>query len=509
MLNHDSSLIDTIKTHFSLDATILDNYLQHSQKSSHFELLPTLVKQDIVSEEELLAFLSDRYHLPLFSSISGIPTPFEKADLAISIYQQTKVLVLQLEDTILALMSLSSNWNTLSLIPSFLSAPVEWYWSTQHQILHFLDFESNQKVLSDLSATDQLQHILETAIQKRASDVHFESEEKIGKIRYRIDGKLHLSMTLQKKDFISTISRLKILSGLDIAVKRRPQDGHYSWRTQEGSMYDLRVSSIPITQGEKVVIRILDQTPIQYRLDTLGFLQEDLFLLQQICQKTSGMILVVGPTGSGKTTTLYSMLNEVDYVSKNIVTIEDPVEYHLTGISQVSVNPEQSLSFVQALRAFLRQDPDIILVGEIRDEETAQVAVRAALTGHLVLTTLHSLSVTTTLQRLHNLGIETNLLADTLQLILSQRLVRKRCSCNFSSSCPQCNGSGFYGRIPVYEILYVSTTIRERIQQNYFGSELLSPATDLHYRSLEETGNQLLKQNLTTASELNVLHAQS
>jgi len=261
-------------------------------------------------------------------------------------------------------------------------------------------------------------------------------------------------------------SRIKLLAGMDIAVRRRPQDGHYTYNSNSNRIFDVRVSTLPGQFGEKLVLRLLDQTPVQHKLEALGFFKNDLEMLYQASQAPSGLILMVGPTGSGKTTTLYAILNALNSQEKNILTIENPVEYHIEGITQVSVKPEQGLGFADTLRAALRQDPDVLLIGEIRDEETANIAVKAALTGHLVLSTLHSSDAVTAIQRLLNLGIAPDLLAETLTVIVSQRLVRRLCSHQNGNksnphtsdkNCLRCRGTGYSGRIPVYEILKVNS----------------------------------------------------
>jgi type II secretory ATPase GspE/PulE/Tfp pilus assembly ATPase PilB-like protein len=322
----------------------------------------------------------------------------------------------------------------------------------------------------------------------------------------RIDGHLHDRMEFALESQVPLLSRIKILAGMDIAVKRRPQDGHYSYHARQGHVYDLRVSSLPTEAGEKLVLRLLDQTPVQYKLSALGFLEDDLVVLTRACQMSSGIVLVVGPTGSGKTTTLYAMLNEMNSREKNILTIEDPVEYHIEGINQVTVQPAQDLTFSNALRASLRQDPDVILIGEIRDEETAEIAIKAALTGHLVLSTLHSVDAVTTIQRLSNLEVDPALLADTLSVIISQRLVRRICDHDPSSSqCSRCHGSGYSGRVPVYEILRIDPVLRQRIREGCTSQNLIAPAPELYFHSFQQTSQRLIEAGITDEKELQTI----
>lgn len=301
---------------------------------------------------------------------------------------------------------------------------------------------------------------------------------------------------------------------MDIAVRRRPQDGHYSYRSNGGRHFDVRVSTLPGQSGEKLVLRLLDQTPVQHKLEALGFFKNDLEMLYQASQAPSGLILMVGPTGSGKTTTLYAIINALNSQEKNILTIENPVEYHIEGITQVSVKPEQGLGFAETLRAALRQDPDVILIGEIRDEETASIAVKAALTGHLVLSTLHSNDAVTAIQRLLNLGIAPDLLAETLTVIVSQRLVRRLCAHQNTgkllngkndNNCLRCRGTGYSGRIPVYEILKVNSFVRNRIQAGETGNKLIRPDTELYFHTMEQTAQRLAKEGLTDWKELQPL----
>jgi type II secretory ATPase GspE/PulE/Tfp pilus assembly ATPase PilB-like protein len=301
---------------------------------------------------------------------------------------------------------------------------------------------------------------------------------------------------------------------MDIAVRRRPQDGHYTYNSNSNRIFDVRVSTLPGQFGEKLVLRLLDQTPVQHKLEALGFFKNDLKMLYQASQAPSGLILMVGPTGSGKTTTLYAILNALNSQEKNILTIENPVEYHIEGITQVSVKPEQGLGFADTLRAALRQDPDVLLIGEIRDEETANIAVKAALTGHLVLSTLHSSDAVTAIQRLLNLGIAPDLLAETLTVIVSQRLVRRLCSHQNGNksnphtsdkNCLRCRGTGYSGRIPVYEILKVNSLVRDRIQAGDTGRKLIRPEPELYFHTMEQTAQRLTKEGLTDWKEVQPL----
>jgi len=298
-----------------------------------------------------------------------------------------------------------------------LGEPIYWYLAQQEQIEALLETSHLQIEDADIFATDRIHHLFEEAVSRRGSDIHLEPEKNQLRVRFRIDGYLQDSAPMPMSFHPLIFSRIKLLAGMDIAVRRRPQDGHYTYNSNSNRIFDVRVSTLPGQFGEKMVLRLLDQTPVQHKLEALGFFKNDLEMLYQASQAPSGLILMVGPTGSGKTTTLYAILNALNSEEKNILTIE-----------QVSVKPEQGLGFADTLRAVLCQDPDVLLIGEIRDEETANIAVKAALMGHLVLSTLHSSDAVTAIQRLLNLGIAPDLLAETLTVIVSQRLVRRLCS---------------------------------------------------------------------------------
>ncbi|MGZ3535293.1 MAG: type IV-A pilus assembly ATPase PilB, partial [Thermodesulfobacteriota bacterium] len=332
--------------------------------------------------------------------------------------------------------------------------------------------------------------ILIKAIKLGASDIHFEPYERMFRVRYRIDGVLRRDMALPIQIKNAMTSRLKIMARLDIAEKRLPQDGRIKLRMGKGREMDFRVSTIPTLFGEKVVLRLLDKSALQLDMTKLGFEESSLADLQGAIHKPVGMILVTGPTGSGKTTTLYSALSELNKESENIMTAEDPIEYNFMGINQVQMHEEIGLTFASALRSFLRQDPDIIMVGEIRDFETAQIAVQAALTGHLVLSTVHTNDAPGTITRLIDMGIEPFLISSAVILILAQRLIRKICmDCREpikvhpqllidlgippdevksfpvykGKGCPICNNTGYKGRVGLYEVMPMKEEVKELV----------------------------------------------
>lgn len=370
--------------------------------------------------------------------------------------------------------------------------------------------------------------VLMDAIRKQASDIHIEPYERSLRVRFRIDGVLYEMMRppIQLKGAIS--SRLKIMSRLDIAERRLPQDGRIRLKTK-GREMDFRVSILPTLYGEKVVLRLLDKAGLQLDMTKLGFEESQYKHFRDSIYLPFGMVLVTGPTGSGKTTTLYSALSELNKVSQNISTAEDPVEYNLTGINQVQVHDSIGLTFAAALRSFLRQDPDIIMVGEIRDFETAEIAVKAALTGHLVLSTLHTNDAPSTINRLLNMGVESFLVSSAVNLVLAQRLVRRVCSeckviepvppetlldlgvmeeelgtfeCYHGRGCPACNDTGYRGRIALYEVMPLHDQIRELVLMGASAAEIKKESIRLGMLTLRRSGINKLKLGVTSLEEV-------
>jgi type IV pilus assembly protein PilB len=368
--------------------------------------------------------------------------------------------------------------------------------------------------------------LIADAVNKGASDIHIEPFEKKLRVRYRIDGILHEMMSPPFKMKGAVISRLKIMAELDIAEKRVPQDGRIKIRIGSKKI-DLRVSTLPTIFGEKVVMRILDKSNLQIDLTKLGFVPEALERFLKAIESPYGMVLVTGPTGSGKTTTLYSALNRINLPEHNIMTAEDPVEYNLEGINQVNVHEEIGLTFASSLKAFLRQDPNIVMVGEIRDLETASIAVKAALTGHLVLSTVHTNDAPSTINRMIDMGIEPFLVASSTNLILAQRLIRKLCTkCKNKIEihseamrelgiaaeqafdifepvgCPSCSGTGYSGRIALYEVMPVSEEIKQMILDRSSIAEIKEQAIGEGMMTLRTDGIKKLKDGITSLAEV-------
>jgi type IV pilus assembly protein PilB len=370
--------------------------------------------------------------------------------------------------------------------------------------------------------------ILAEAIKKGASDIHAEPYEKTFRVRFRIDGVLYEMMTppLSLKNAI--ISRLKIMADLDISERRLPQDGRMKVK-YKGREVDFRVSTLPTLFGEKVVMRLLDKSNLQLDMSQLGFAPQALADFEAAIRAPYGMILVTGPTGSGKTTTLYSALDRLNQSETNIMTAEDPVEFNIKGINQVQIREHIGLNFAAALRSFLRQDPDVIMVGEIRDYETAEIAVKAALTGHLVLSTLHTNDAPSAVTRLLNMGIEPFLVASSVILILAQRLLRRICvhckmpsvvppnalvdvgltpeeaaliTCYKGNGCEVCSGTGYKGRIAIYEVMTLSPELRDMVLSGASALEVKRGAVQQGMRTLRMSGLEKLKEGITTIEEV-------
>jgi len=367
--------------------------------------------------------------------------------------------------------------------------------------------------------------IISDAISLGASDIHIEPYDKTLRVRFRLDGFLHEMLHPPSNQSKALISRLKIMADLDIAEKRRPQDGRI--RVREGDrVIDIRVSSLPTDFGEKLVLRILDKSRLQLNLEALGFEEGDLQVFRKTIRLPYGMILVTGPTGSGKTTTLYAALNAINHPEINITTIEDPIEYNLTGINQTHVRPDIGVSFASALRAILRQDPNVIMVGEIRDGETAEIAIRAALTGHLVFSTLHTNDAPTAITRLIDMGVEPFLVASSVKLIVAQRLVRTLClHCKAREpqrpeqleelslkknggkyfapvGCSRCHTTGYDGRSAVYEMLSIDNGLAESIARGGTASEIRTQSVSRGGKTLRDAALRKASLSITSLDEV-------
>ncbi|MEO1856053.1 MAG: ATPase, T2SS/T4P/T4SS family [Rubritalea sp.] len=390
-------------------------------------------------------------------------------------------------------------------------------------------FGDEQEGASDAPIIKMVQQIFTEALKMRASDIHIEPLEASLRIRYRVDGKLVESATHPKKLLPAIIARLKVMSStMSIAEKRLPQDGRIQLKSGNKEI-DLRVSSVPSSHGESIVMRILDKSALVLGLGELGFLSDDQEDFRRYIKLPDGIILVTGPTGSGKTTTLYACLNYINKPDRKIITVEDPVEYEMPGINQVMVKSDIGMTFSAALRAMLRQAPNVIMIGEIRDSETANIAINASLTGHLVFSTLHTNDAPSAVARLADIGVKKFLVASAVRAIIAQRLVRKLCPVckepavlderemrvfNFDPTqemdhtiygpggCEQCRSKGYKGRMGIFEILEIDDEVRHMINQNLTSPQLRKRARELGMRTLREDGIRKVQAGLTSASEV-------
>jgi general secretion pathway protein E len=363
---------------------------------------------------------------------------------------------------------------------------------------------------NDAPIIRMLNALLTQAAKDGASDIHIEPYERSSAVRFRVDGTLREVVRPNRALHAALISRLKIMAELDIAEKRLPQDGRISLRIG-GRAIDVRVSTLPSAHGERAVLRLLDKSQSMFTLEGLGMSGEVLTAFERLVHQPHGIVLVTGPTGSGKTTTLYASLGRIDTNGTNVLTVEDPIEYELPGIGQTQVNPRIELTFAKALRAILRQDPDVIMIGEIRDLETAQIAIQASLTGHLVLATLHTNDAPSAVTRLIDMGIEPFLLSSSLLGVLAQRLVRKLCpSCRKADTrgrwhpvgCSECGQTGYKGRTGVYELMLADERVRSLIHSQAAESQLFVAAEASGLRSMREDGERLVSEGVTSPEEV-------
>jgi len=534
-----------------------------AQKEGGGRLGYNLTKLGFVSEDELTRFLSTQYGIPTVDLttqdidpdiIKLIPEEVVRKYHIMPIERTGSTLVIAMSDpsNIFAIDDIKflTGYNVEPLVASdeaIKAAIDEYYESSDYGLEGVLtDFEEEDMEvvqeeddldISDLKkATEEapvvrlVNFILTDAIKKGASDIHIEPYEKLFRVRYRIDGVLHEVMKPPIKLKNAIASRIKIMSSLNIAERRLPQDGRIKLKLGKNREMDYRVSVLPTLFGEKVVMRLLDKSNLQLDMTKLGFEEDALKNFLDAIHQPWGMVLVTGPTGSGKTTTLYSALSDLNKTADNISTAEDPVEFNLMGINQVQMHEEIGLNFAAALRSFLRQDPDIIMVGEIRDYETAEIAIKAALTGHLVLSTLHTNDAPSTVNRLLNMGIEPFLVASSTNLILAQRLARKICAeCRekieiapnviadlavddkdsikdmtfyTGKGCSVCNGTGFKGRIALYEVMPFTETLKELVLNGASSAEIKRAAIVEGMRTLRMSGLTKAGEGVTTLEEV-------
>ena len=363
------------------------------------------------------------------------------------------------------------------------------------------DLDALKALAEDAPVVRLVQNTLIRAINARASDVHFEVTQNAFRIRFRVDGVLVDAESPSRRFHLPTISHLKLRARMNIAERRLPQDGRISLRLGSRAV-DVRVSTLPSAHGERAVLRLLDKSEARLTLEAVGMQGRVLQQIDQLITQPHGILLVTGPTGSGKTTSLYAALQHLDAGRSNIMTVEDPIEYELPGVGQTQVNTKIDLTFAKALRAILRQDPDVIMIGEIRDHETAQIAIQASLTGHLVLATLHTNDAASAVTRLTDMGVEPFLLSSSLLGVLAQRLVRKHCAHCAGAGCEHCGQTGYAGRTGIFELLVASDDIRRLIHNRAAESELRATALAQGMVLMRDDGQRLVDAGLTSAEEL-------
>ena len=540
--------------------------VQESARRNNKSIAHELIKQGVIKESDLTSMLSRMHNVPSIELekyaipeevLKHIPKHVAERHLCVPINRSGSTLVVAMADpsNIFAIDELKfmTNYNIEVVVASesAVEQAIKKYYGgnddgikvNYDDIIGDFDLDEVDYVNEDHGNDNDLMGqgeeapvirlvnaILVDAIKRGTSDIHIEPYEKEFRVRFRIDGVLQEVMRPPNKLKQAISSRIKIMSNLDIAERRLPQDGRIKLKMGRGKEMDFRVSVLPTLFGEKIVMRLLDKSNLQLDMTKLGFEPGPLAIFKECIHRPYGMCLVTGPTGSGKTTTLYSALAELNQVTTNISTAEDPVEFNLPGINQVQMHESIGLNFASALRSFLRQDPDIIMVGEIRDFETAEIAIKAALTGHMVLSTLHTNSAPGTINRLLNMGIEPFLVTSSLNAIVAQRLGRKVCStCKEAvqltrkemvelevpeefidqpvyrgrgGDCPTCGGSGYKGRIAFYEVLYMSDEIKDAVIMNLSTAELKAEAIRMGMDTLRMAAVKQMLKGVTSPEEV-------
>ncbi len=511
-----------------LTASQAKQYQQHAS-SEHCSLISYLLQHHLLATDQLAIEIAEHFNLPLQDlddvdatqmPLTLMPEALLQSGKLLPLWQRDQCLFIGIADpanvTCLRELKFHTGLQTQAMIVDHtklqqkLASIAQ---TKQYAILNHLTTEQQSKHdntdphIDDAPVVRFINTLLSDAIAKKASDIHFEPYINYYRIRFRIDGLLTIIAEPPSQHAKRITTRIKVMAKLDITEHRLPQDGHFCHTDPNHQPYDCRVNVIPTVSGEKIVIRILDPANTAIKIHELGMnaLQNTLFT--QVLARTQGMILVTGPTGSGKTMTLYAALQALNDPAKNISSVEDPVEINLTGINQININSKTNLTFATALRALLRQDPDSIMIGEIRDLETAEIAVKAAQTGHLVLSTLHTNNSIETINRLLNMGIPRFQLANAITLIIAQRLVRKLCKhCQNNSanphSCRHCN-NGYQGRIAVFEMLSITDQINKLILAGADQHTIQQQALNNGMQTLQAASLDLVKQNITDLAEVN------
>ncbi|MCZ6875370.1 MAG: type II secretion system ATPase GspE [bacterium] len=558
-----TSFVDILSNTTSLTPEQLAK-AEESSSEKGLRLEEILLQQHAITEEELLQAQAQHLDLPYWKELpesefdTGLMT-----QIPLAFARQHKLIPIRMRDGhVLVAISNAHDLQPLDDVGVLLNAPVDPILSPEREIIGTLNrlYDTGQQtaaeVIEDLDSAeglDQLAHdlentrdildqdseapiirlvnsILSQAVHDRASDIHIEPFERNLQVRYRIDGILHEILSPPKRLQSAITSRLKIMADMNIAERRLPQDGRITVRVRNREI-DIRVSVVPTAFGERLVLRLLDKTSTMLNLEDIGFSPDLLEVYNRIIRRSHGIILVTGPTGSGKTTSLYATLQRINAPEVNIITVEDPIEYQLNGVGQIQVNPKIDLTFANGLRSILRQDPDIIMVGEIRDRETAEIAIQASLTGHLVFSTLHTNDAASAVTRLLDMGIEPFLISSSVLAMMAQRLIRLLClDCRepvppdpetllelgiTSDDCLQygnqlyrprgcdaCRGTGYQGRTGAYELLVMNDTIRTLVMQRANASTIKAAALENGMRALLEDGVRKVLNGETTASEV-------
>jgi type IV pilus assembly protein PilB len=531
------------------------------QKAHGGRLGSSLIRLGFVKEEELSGFLSKQYGVPSINLtefdidhdvIRQIPVEIAQKYQIVPVNRAGSTLIVAMNDpsNIFAIDDIKFmtgfNVEVVVATESSIKAAIDRYYDQSASLADVMgdlddidlevvdehtdiDVRALEKATEDAPVVKLVNLILTDAIKKKASDIHIEPYERIFRVRYRIDGVLYEVMKPPMKLRAAIISRVKIMAEMDIAERRLPQDGRIKIKLPGGKDMDYRVSCLPTLFGEKIVLRLLDKSNLQLDMTKLGYEEQPLKWFKEAIHKPFGMVLVTGPTGSGKTVSLYSALSELNGTTLNISTAEDPVEFNFAGINQVQMHEEIGLNFANALRSFLRQDPDIIMIGEIRDFETAEIGVKAALTGHLVLSTLHTNDAPSTISRMLNMGIEPFLVASAVNLVTAQRLGRRVCSeckvpeevpkqalldagvspeeidefvCYRGEGCVKCNNTGYKGRVGIYQVMPMFDEIRELVLAGANTAEIKRESMRLGVKTMRQAALNKLKEGVTSFEEV-------
>lgn len=554
-LYSDEDLISSIRELKIIDDLALNNAIETSKLKKE-NIGKVLVDKDLISETNLTKIISDIIKIP-FIDLSTVSIPNEVLmEIPEIVANKQKIIPFKKDERGLHLaVADPSNFEIIDFVKKKTGSPVIVYLVGESDLYHALNLytanveEAFDKIIQknieqvknagvNLLVEPPIIKIVETILvygyKNRASDIHIEPEEKNLLVRFRIDGILHDIISLPFDIHEQIVSRIKVLAKLRTDEHQAAQDGKIQFKTEEETL-DIRVSIVPIVRGEKIVMRLLSEKSRQFSLVSLGFSDEDIEKVKTAYEKPYGMILSTGPTGSGKTTTMYAVLKLLNTREINIMTIEDPVEYDIEGINQIQVNPKTHLTFAKGLRSILRQDPNVILVGEIRDSETAGIAVNAAMTGHLVLSTLHTNDAATAIPRLFDMGIEPFLVATTVNVIIAQRLLRKICSnCRYSyeidrselekffskklldkafktakkirvykgKGCPVCHGTGYQDRMGIFETMIINEKVREAIVEKKDAETINKIAIESGMMTMIEDGLNKIKKGETTIEEV-------